>query len=118
MNIVTKSLLSLSIGLALSSAVSAQTAPVASPKPTPSTPAKVEHSAKHKAAVAPQESSKPLQPMAAGKQLPVSSKDTLKETKENKEASNTQPAKVKHEKSLTSATTPAVKPEPAAKPSK
>ena len=117
MNIVTKSFLTLSIGLALSSAASAQTAPVPSPKATPSAPAKVEHTAKHKAAVAPQESSKPLQPMAAGKQLPVSSKDS-KDVKENKEASNTQPAKLKHDKSLSPVTTPAVKPEAAAKPSK
>ena len=115
MNIVTKSVLTLSIGLALSSAVSAQSAPM--PKPA-NEPAKVEH-AKHKAPAAPQESNKPVQPLAAGKQLPAKVKDS-KENKDSKESSAVQPVKAKHEKSLSSSTpaAPAAKPEPTTKPSK
>lgn len=116
MNIVTKSILTLSIGFALSSAVSAQSAPTPAPK-SANEPAKVEHT-KHKAPATATEPSKTSQPMAAGKQLPAKGKE-VKENKENKPTNNLQPAKPKHEKSpSTSSTSPSVKSEPAAKPNK
>ena len=103
MNIVTKSVLTLSIGLALSSAASAQSAPMPAPKPA-NEPAKVEQ-AKHKAPAAPQESNKAVQPLAASKQLPAKSKDT-------KESSAVPAVKAKHEKPVSSAAKPAATTKP------